>query len=355
MNNFKVKLFSTLHACKDYIQSNYPNTIIPIFSKESDDGKRFFFASPYDKFISSYSNMKPIARCYHEYVFDNTPCKLFMDIDSKNMEINEDEYIKGIIDKTLEILNNKNIKVTDLKSSRSDKISHHLYFNVICENIEQCKHIASHVDEFFPNMLDLSIYSNNRSLRIAYSRKSKTSHYLIPIGIDNAFNTQVMYDTFIMYTEESYPKCTFEDKKFKVKLFKMMSIVNNPDTLSYRIYNKNTESETYSLWSHDEIKEITEKLKEYIKKEYQCDLMSISFDSMQTIKAITSIGLTCPNKGSAHTSNKTYVTLTISFKGEIKSAYLEFRCADNECHYVEYNRHNIADVIFNKIIDNIYI
>lgn len=172
---------------------------------------RYFLVIPYEEFKESYFKIPKVYRNFYELIFDS-PCKLYFDCEFYticNQEKNGKEAIEKLIYYLTEKLADLNINlerkdIIDLDSSTDEKFSRHLiihlkgfdgrkyafknslcikdfvrdFVNGITDEDLFCKQ-EDKGDLLFP-IIDLAVYSKNRSFRIYKSSKLNKDVYLEP-------------------------------------------------------------------------------------------------------------------------------------------------------------------------------
>lgn len=194
--------YKKFHKQKDaFIYADMLNDDVKVFSKEITkknedkvDGKRTFIVADYESFWDVYK--KHTHKHFYEVIRENTPCKLYFDIDSPNIDKKEGEgLILSLIDLIVERMKfdfNKNVSYDsfiDLDSTSNEKFSHHLIVNdcVFINNEVMGYYVNYLVNEFISvnekyeklkDMIDISVYSRNRNFRLYLSSKSGKNNIL---------------------------------------------------------------------------------------------------------------------------------------------------------------------------------
>ena len=157
---------ATFHAAKQTAKSNYSYGA---------------FKTPAD-FLKSYASkaFTPDTHIY-ETIKDNTPVKLFLDIDSPN-EVDIDEVLTIITRQAVISGFHFNIKDVLIDTShKKDKFSYHLIGNGR-DRFENMAHLKAFMvemeDELSPHNIDKSVYTKNRLFRLHGSSKHGTERYM---------------------------------------------------------------------------------------------------------------------------------------------------------------------------------
>jgi len=222
------------------------------FTYEQTNGQRYFMVAHPETFWYYDSRKPPNERHTYEIIPDNSPCKLYFDLEFNRKDNSEsngtkmvETFVKVItmfVKQKFDVVCNED-DVLDLDSSTADKFSHHLIFQslIFSNNLQAgyfVKFICAEINKFLseePNLednacfyggittkdlLDLktdkglfcdeSVYSRNRHFRLYKSSKfkknvplllSSTNKYklLEPAHCEDCFDKQIFIKSLITF------------------------------------------------------------------------------------------------------------------------------------------------------------
>ena len=275
----------------EIVKKKYPNENLILLSKEIDEsGKRKFLLSTYEFFYKQYRKMQPDTRSWYEIIRQNTPCKLYFDIEY-NKEINKSlngnttiiifkQFLVKYIYETLQIsITMENI--IDLDSSNDKKFSRHIIINLkdsLFNNNIQCGIFVSSLCNKIFNMIkenehhqlkelivnktdnkkglfiDQCVYNKNRCFRLPFSSKykyiqQKKGIYLTPINKMKLNNMK--YEHFLQMLV-----CVPQNKKKKIISINKFTDTKLNDVQTRHAINYNVENKVNinGLDNNDNIK-----------------------------------------------------------------------------------------------------
>ncbi|KAI9326127.1 hypothetical protein BDR26DRAFT_877964 [Obelidium mucronatum] len=204
-----------------------------VFSFETDalnPGKRKFLVTTYRGFWSKYCKLPPQERVFYELIRENTPCKLYFDLEySVALNPNTDSerimsVFKNLVFNELHCLfkiSQKDCCLIDLSSTTESKFSRHLIFNlskadtgrfvtalllkinnerrnleqIESKTLEQQQRLSDlsclyvHTEKGLATFIDEGVYSKNRNFRCFQSTKIGKSAFLTQAsGQNNELN-----------------------------------------------------------------------------------------------------------------------------------------------------------------------
>ncbi|EKX38025.1 hypothetical protein GUITHDRAFT_115788 [Guillardia theta CCMP2712] len=232
--------FSNLaDATKFLSQRDDPKNMM--FAREVNvNGARVFMVGSFDEFWELYLNY-PHTRHFYEVILENSPCKLYMDLEFK-MSGNESfeescsrgnqlvEEIKSNIVEVGRKLYNREIcekrDFLELDSTTREKFSRHLISGNLCfqNNIQLGSFIqilSKQLQDDAKNLIDMGVYSRNRCFRLLYSTKfgRNNSFGFSDRCLEDVFNNQTRLNDFDWMSRSNNPDCR------KAFLTSMASIV----------------------------------------------------------------------------------------------------------------------------------
>ena len=145
------KVWKHFHRQKEALECcrNVSEKAVCLFAVEKLDGKRRYLVTTRKQFWEKYQSLKQTRRYFYEVIPENTPCRLYFDIEFKhqfNQSLNGDVVIKTFIAYVCHCIyqefkiscNDSNI--INLTSSTEQKFSRHLIFHhpdlLFCDNIQ---------------------------------------------------------------------------------------------------------------------------------------------------------------------------------------------------------------------------
>lgn len=160
--------------------------------------------------------------CYHEIIFGNKPCRLFIDLDAKPLDIKQEEEIINQIKTIMAIkfFESYNIPLPDpiiLSSSRQDKTSLHMIWPIW---FEQACMIRNFILNVFPTplehgiVIDPQVYPSDvlthRTLRMPYSGKlipsrNKSCFPCIPWKGTPNFDQNIFIKACLTFNQNHHP------------------------------------------------------------------------------------------------------------------------------------------------------
>jgi len=170
--------------------------------------------SDQDEFTDFIFECKEKERQFYEVLLADKPQRMFADLDGQGLQITKEDMYAQWLDLMQKVFlscfnsvsfNHKNIKILD--SSNSEKISFHWSYTGIhifknCDEQKQFwKYVESVIESDYPDLcfthvredgkielrtvLDLAVYSKNRSMRTIYSHKEGSNRVLMPCKWQN--------------------------------------------------------------------------------------------------------------------------------------------------------------------------
>lgn len=311
----------------------------PLFSSDiiPEDGAKRFFTCGWEYFCNNYYKRAHLTNPHiYEVILQDTVCKIFIDVDYKfNGETDSfdcEKHVDAIKKHAQEVFQelfsiDTQIEYIELDSSRPNKFSKHIIWQLFVQDIKQVEKVVQKIIEKDPEnnskLIDSTIYNKSRSFRLVYSSKmGRNKKRLMPNGSD-----ELTYD----------PKLVF---KSMVTTFIPKGTITNliddtyPESL-YNIFENENELGTeskYSISSRSGVSQdsIPPKLNEFFDS-IGAVVRSVSANDDTKVIYFILGELTCPWTQRVHKSNNTYFTLNC------KTAKGYFKCADGDCPCVTFD------------------
>ena len=276
------------------------NSNLPVFSRDiGKNGEKAFFVCEYNYFIKKYYKNLKQKHVYEVVQFDK-PTKLFIDFDCK--KINKVQEFNIEINNVIDDVKQKCIHLFNvcpefiiLDSTSNNKLSKHLIFDIVFQNVAQIKaFIFENLNE--TKFLDKGIYTRNRSFRLVFSSKKEKNIKLLPLNQSSDYNESVVKNTLLQFIPHN-----FNIYEYNFENLQSVKLLNNC------IPNNNT----CVIGTEVSTKESEEFIHVILKNMY------------------------CPFSQKIHKSNNTYYT-TIK-----KTGLSWFKCADPECPPIMFGKHYV--------------
>ena len=318
---------------------------LPVFSRDvGERGAKSFFACGYDHFVEKYYrrlfHRKDSPHLY-EVLQWHLPTKIYVDIDGGAEVADVDgivlafaEHMKREVQRLLGLAN---MEVAILTASSCEKRSFHLVGQVFMENIEAVKGIVAAMCASFLHrekleaVLDMGVYTRNRSFRLLYASKKGSDRVLFLIDSPEAkdYNAEDVFRTLLQarlpdhYTGPLLRgDATFRDSHRNVR-----AMPGDASSSSKRTHRQATSNETTINIS------LPPRMIGYLGRKGQ-ELRSVRFDGDFAHCIIGNS--VCPFKGAVHRNNNQF------FTWNMKTGTTWFKCPDTDCPDVYYKHRNLT-------------
>lgn len=327
--------YKKFHKQKEaFLYADMINDDVKVFSKEKlkkkedekVDGKRIYIVADYESFWDIYKSHQ--YKHFYEVIRENTPCKLYFDIDSSNIDKKEgEELVLKLIHLIIERMKedfNKNISFNsfiDLDSTSNEKFSHHLIVHdcVFVNNEAMGYYVNYLIHKFIlgneiykklSEMIDTSVYSRNRNFRLYLSSKSGKSN-ILNVSKLNKFPFYSQKQLFLASLVCNIP----DMKRDEYLSFNKQDV--NIDNLKFNIKSN------FSSTSSDKYEELTLENSKYplLDKFIKNELLSRPGSSRPIIRSIINIknlviynigeNRWCENIGREHKSNHIMIIVNL--------------------------------------------
>lgn len=180
---------------------------LPVFSRDvGTAGEKGFFACGYEHFVGSLYKKPYMKNCYEVLQF-NLPTKLFFDFD---MYVGDDfdsdkahfeTFFKDFLRHVVKDIGERwgvgsGPKYITLDASTPTKLSRHVIFDFFLFNMQHVKdyvdYLTGNFDGDCTRVVDLSIYTNNRSFRLVYSSKMGKDNSLLPFQTQDVSYSEIL-------------------------------------------------------------------------------------------------------------------------------------------------------------------
>ncbi len=359
--------FKTNKAAEEYIVSKGFRHM-PVFSKEWRPGtcKRQFLVGSYDAFLSWYKTLPPLERRCHERIFDDTPIKLYMDLERSTEEMSLETFLDAA-DEIVALTRSKimecyNVEVGDpvrFDGSRSTKSSQHIVFRAFFENVHHLRAFIEHcvVSALPPEksgLIDVGMYSggNRKSLRLPYSTANDEKNGNVDKPPQWSFDPRTRVVRRDVVDWDAMEAGFLQNWTFDDAILPSIFPVTAPRSKRSSSVTTTTggtggtaggNDEGVGVYTNSFLREVCDVVETWIK---QCDYTILSPVKILLTENVTTrleyiLGnVVCPNKGAIHTSNKTYFHVTLPYVGEFGDGFFyairvhaRFNCADAmDCH-----------------------
>lgn len=295
---------------------------LPVFSRDvGSDGTKSFFACGYEHFVNVLYR-KPYMRHTYEVIQSSLPTKVFFDLDcyTGDLEIQVEELIK-VVKKDMAERWGEEVQCHVLDASTPKKQSKHIIFDIFLPNMQVVKEYVLHIlalGDF--EAADKSVYTNNRSFRLAYSTKMGQNNPLLPQGPPGDYDPEVVMKTMVQVKPPDHYMGRWK---------------NLPKTqVSFRSganLKRTYISGGFGVNVQDSIENI-----DLVKKYIESLGGSIRSARVENEFVYFIVGaIKCPWKGECHKHNNTYFTINK------KTWQGWFKCADGDCPQVIYKKTNL--------------
>ncbi len=303
---------------------------------------------PFDQLLFMFIKGKQ-AYHFHEYIFENSPVKLYLDYEKKELKTDEQHMecekelqdILGRINLCLSKLMTEEpvYTILEAKDPTKNKFSVHVvYHNVWCQNMNAVSQFIRKLE--LANVLDVSIYSAEcgKTFRYPYAEKiGSNGRRMIPRGQLPSINPKSFGDCLVSTT-----------KKHSTGKYKHLLSPDAPETFlltvdeDYVVSSSATANKRQHLLPLTEgemyVKEVLEKVKQWLR-DFRKDIgfRWEQYDDKQATLYIEN-GLFCDHASRVHKSNNMVMKIMVIGRHAVKTSLF---CHDEECKNTKSQQWNI--------------
>lgn len=296
---------------------------LPVFSRDvGADGKKAFFACGYEYFVETLYR-KPHMRHSYEVLQGTLPTKIFFDLDcytGNGVDFeNQFKCFLGVVKRDVEERWGEGVECHVLDASTTKKYSKHVIFDIFLPSIHNVKEYVEYLLTLGSfTVVDTSVYTNNRSFRLAYSTKMGHENPLLLEGASLTYDPINVIKTMVQVRPNEHYIGKWKHLPKKVVSF---TTKLKRKTISGG-FGVNVEDSVSNI---DNVKLFINSLGGVIK--------SARVENEYVYFIVGS--LKCPWNGKCHKNNNTYFTInTITWNSW-------FKCSDEECPSIVYKKTNL--------------